>query len=102
MDHPTLYPSAIIGVVDLVDVHPSDECEQLGAGELCSPWAEASYREHSGRSRNRVVHLALEHPRPLEVPIPAKGRLGLWTPDAELLDRIREQVPAGAAACTPS
>jgi hypothetical protein len=41
-----------------------------------------------------VVHLVVENPRPLAEPIPAKGRLGLWTPDAELLAAIREQVRA--------
>ncbi|MBK5248107.1 MAG: hypothetical protein JJE50_01535 [Actinomycetales bacterium] len=96
---------AIIGVADLVDVHHADECwdrelhrvvrlyrehrdefaaiPDNGAGGIlgrlrpCSPWA---MDEH--------WHLVWENPRPLAVPIPAKGRLGLWT----LPDDIAEQV----------
>lgn len=89
-DDPSAFEArgAIIGVVDLVAVHPADLCEQLGAGDLCSPWAEASYREHSGRSRNDVVHLELANPRPLAVPIPCPGRLGLWTPTADVFEQL--------------
>lgn len=76
----------IIGVVDLVDVHEAE------FGAMCSPWGEASYAEHGGRTRRDVVHLVLENPRPLAHPIPAKGRLGLWTPDDALVAAIREQV----------
>lgn len=96
---PSLYPSsialagAIIGVVDLVDVHSADWCWEPEG--LCSPWAEASYDEHDGGVRHDVVHLVLANPRPLATPIPAKGRLGLWTPDAALLDRIRDDRTKG-------
>jgi hypothetical protein len=88
---------AIIGVVDLVDL--VDVHHYAGSGpdaiDCCdSLWAEESYDEHGGRTRLDIVHLVLERPRALVDPIPAKGRLGLWTPDAELLDRIRDQVPA--------
>jgi hypothetical protein len=83
---------AVIGVVDLVGVHTADWCWEPEG--LCSPWAEASYDEHDGGVRHDVVHLVLENPRPLATPIPAKGRLGLWTPDPHLLAQIREQVPA--------
>lgn len=97
---------AIIGVVDLVDVHNANECFERdmrrlvalygqdltayyahpdnGAGGLigrvryCSPWAQHDER----------YHLVLRNPRPLAVPIPAKGRLGLWT----LTDALAEQV----------
>ena len=98
---------AIIGVVDLVDVHTSRDCYHRnlrrlvnlyrndraacqalpdnGAGglvgkvRLCSPWAMDDH-----------LHLALSHPRPLVTPIPAKGRLGLWTPTPELVTQIEE------------
>jgi hypothetical protein len=89
--HDSLQLGAVIGVVDLVDVHTADWCWEPEGH--CSPWAESSYVEHGGDVRDRIVHLVLENPRPLATPIPARGRLGLWTPDAELLDRIREQVP---------
>lgn len=62
---------AIIGVVELVDVHWSGmecsrgsvACHEYG---LCSPWAEA-YQHH----------LELANPRPLVEPIPFRGALGL-------------------------
>ena len=74
---------AIIGLVDLVDVHFSgmecsrgaSECHEYG---LCSPWGEAySY------------HLVLENPRPLAVPIPWTGGLGLRRFDSLLLQAKR-------------
>lgn len=63
---------AILGVVDLVDVHPESGC--------CTPWGESAYVEHGGRERKQIVHLVLENPRPLPEPLPCKGALGLWTP----------------------
>jgi activating signal cointegrator 1 len=36
----------------------------------------------------------LDNVRPLPEPIPAKGKQGLWTPDAELLDALPAEVPA--------
>ena len=73
--------AAIIGVVDLVDVHVSDTHAErwnveLERNEQCSAWA---MRDHH--------HLVLANPRAIE-PIPAKGKLGLWKPDAELLAQI--------------
>lgn len=70
---------AVIGVVDLVDVHSSVTCIDA-EGAMCSPWAEFQYDEHGGRRRRDLVHLVLEHPRPLAEPIPCKGRLGLAVP----------------------
>lgn len=87
---------SIIGVVDLVDVHVAqpDWIDKMRTACCESSWGESQYDEHGGRTRRDIVHLELENPRPLEVPIPAKGRLGLWTPDPDLLAQIREQVPA--------
>lgn len=80
---------AIIGVVELVDAHTAhaDCCE--------SWWAETAYAEHGGRTRRDIVHLILEHPRPLPNPIPARGRLGLWTPDPDTTNAILEQLGGG-------
>lgn len=81
--------SAIIGVVDLVDVHPDAGC--------CKPWGESSYVEHGGRERRRIVHLVLENPRELAEPIPCIGALGLWTPPADiLLELANQEAPSGA------
>lgn len=71
---------AILGVVDLVDVHPSAGC--------CAPWGETSYVEHGGRERRQIVHLVLENPRLLPEPIPCKGALGLWTPPADIAEQL--------------
>lgn len=73
---------AIIGVVDLVDVHDySDErCHRGDGVEIlpCSPWAEP-----------HAWHLVLANPRPLASPIPWRGALGLWPVPADLEAQIR-------------
>lgn len=56
--------AALIGVVDLVDVHLSEP------GCCLSVWAEDPAH----------VHLVLERPRTLAEPILCPGRLGLWEP----------------------
>jgi hypothetical protein len=62
-----IHMRAVLGVVDLVDAHPDAGC--------CRPWGESAY----GETAVDVVHLVLENPQPLDVPIPCPGRLGLWT-----------------------
>lgn len=64
---------AIIGVVDLVDVHHEGDCWTSGEDRgsetewsMCSPWAQED-----------AWHLVLTNPRPLPEPIPFKGGLGL-------------------------
>lgn len=79
---------AIIGVVDLVDVHHAHDCwrsmTHQGTGEVeeghCSPWAEPD-----------VYHLMFANPRPLAVPIPWRGMLGLWPVPADLEAMIDSQ-----------
>lgn len=99
-DGDELHLGAIIGIVDLVDVHTSDDCyaadlrrlhaihesdpaafhalPDSGGGGIvgrirqCSPWAMDGHH-----------HLILANPQPLPEPIPAKGRLGLWEFDVE-------------------
>lgn len=73
---------AILGTVDLVDVHPDTGC--------CKPWGESGYAEYGGRTRRLVTHLVLENPRPLAVPIACKGALGLWTPNPDLVAQLGE------------
>lgn len=58
---------AILGVVDLVDVH---EQTHEGRDCACSGWAETG-----------AWHLCLRNPRPLAQPIPYRGALGLRTLD---------------------
>ncbi|ROZ88991.1 ASCH domain-containing protein [Gordonia sp. OPL2] len=75
---------AIIGVVDLVDIHPDAGC--------CRPWGESRYTEAGGRQRRLITHLQLENPRPLRDPIPAAGQLGLWTPNGDIVRMIADQL----------
>lgn len=88
---------AVIGVVDLVDVHiaepeiETDSGSGIWSAACCnSPWAEQAYDERGGRTRRDVVHLVLENPRPTDRPIPCRGRLGLWTPPPDVLDELRQ------------
>lgn len=73
--------SAVLGTVLLTGVHEA-------ATGCCQPWGHP-YRLEPGPGYTRalydVVHLTFEDPRPLAVPIPLGGRLGLWTvpPDVE-------------------
>ena len=86
---------AILGVVDLVDVHHAAECVFVGdvvedfdgsfvSQEVtyCSPWAEDS----------NVYHLALANPRPLSESIPYRGALGLRRLDDDTTARILAQI----------
>lgn len=74
---------AIIGVVDLVDVHSPatdlrhDEHCEYQDGSICSVWARLD--QH---------HLVLANPRPLPKPIPYRGRLGLWTVPADVAGEL--------------
>jgi hypothetical protein len=81
---------AIIGVVDLVDVHVAratasgrlvDWAEHTKPGELCSPWAE--WDAH---------HLVLANPRPIAEPIAYKGALGLRWLDSFTIAQILGQI----------
>lgn len=72
---------SIIGVVELHDVHDPATCANLHDGGPCSPWAVRG--QH---------HLRIRNPRTFKRPVPAKGRLGLWTPDDETLDRVKAQL----------
>ncbi|WP_020580175.1 ASCH domain-containing protein [Actinopolymorpha alba] len=65
--------NAILGTVQLVDVHPDTGC--------CRPWGMSEY---DGKAN--LVHLVLEDPEPLAEPIPCKGRLGLWDLPVEALE----------------
>lgn len=84
---PDLDFGAIIGVVDLVDVHHAAECVYVGPAvedfdgtfvsqevTHCSPWAEGY----------NVYHLALANPRPLRAPVPFRGALGLRRLDVDV------------------
>lgn len=79
---------AIIGVVDLVEVHSEWDCMGGPTEALCSRWAETACRgSHDDvcpASVRPMVHLVLENPRPLPSPIKMRGARGLWTPPNDL------------------
>lgn len=85
---------AFIGVVDLVDVHRS-----TGLGDdpwewCCQPWGEPPgvLLKGDGKFTGPKTHLVLANPRPLATPIPATGRLGIWTPDDGVLEQLQDEV----------
>jgi hypothetical protein len=73
----------VIAVAQLVDSHPDAGC--------CRPWGESSYTEGDGKLRTAVHHLVLEDVRALEFGTPARGALGLWRPDVDLVRWLTEQ-----------
>jgi hypothetical protein len=87
---------SIIGVVDLVQVHAAWACVDA-EGSMCSPWAEFEYAEHAtNRKRRDIAHLVLENPQPLEVPVPCRGALGLWTVPSGVDDQVQLQLEGAA------
>lgn len=78
---------AIIGVVDLVDVHLGSQrpghCwhDDRGMQKRCSVWGE-----------DEAFHLVLANPRALTEPIPYQGALGLRRVDAETILAVTRQI----------
>ncbi|MFE4671051.1 ASCH domain-containing protein [Streptomyces sp. NPDC056723] len=68
-----LTPSAIVAVATLTGCHFSD-------GLCCTPWGEPG-----------VYHWTLDDVVVLPEPVPAKGALGLWTPDGETVNAALRQ-----------
>lgn len=66
----TAAQSAIIGLVDLVDVHQAGGC--CDPGGPCAPWGFLYPNDRL------TFHWVLANPRKVE-PIPCKGSLGPWT-----------------------
>ncbi|WP_193596104.1 hypothetical protein [Microbacterium sp. YJN-G] len=76
---------AIIGVVDLVDVHPAEHCWR-------KPWKSENPGHCSDWAEPDVHHLVLASPRALAEPIPYRGALGLRTLDVETVARIEAAI----------
>jgi len=70
----------ILGVVDLIDAHQSNNRHRLVDACCTSEWAE----------QWGVWHLVFANPRPLKRRdcIPCRGALGLWTPPADVVERL--------------
>ncbi|HTE57036.1 MAG TPA: hypothetical protein VK698_39555 [Kofleriaceae bacterium] len=75
-DHLDVY-SAIVAVATLTGCHWAE------SDRLCSPW-----------SQDDAYHWTLDDVIALPQPVPAKGRLGLWAPDAELITAVEQQLQA--------
>lgn len=100
---------AIIGLVDLVDVHSASviggcgrlrhDCPEHGTcRDHCSPWADGP-----APGGGWFTHLVFENPRYLDDPIPWKGGLGLRKTDLFISgDWVGSpiELPAGHS-CTP-
>lgn len=76
----------VLGSVEVTGCHHADECRHYvlnGPGQFtwqhCSRWANPD-----------VSHWTLANPVPLAEPAPAKGMLGLWRPDAQLVAQLEE------------
>ena len=89
---------AIIGVVDLVDVHSASviggcgrmdhDCPEHGTcRKHCSEWAFGPHPDGGW-----FTHLVLANPRPLAEPIPYRGALGLRELPADIAAQILEEV----------
>lgn len=81
----------IIAVAELVDVHEAATIPTLlgDSGTCCEPWGE---RLHVGSTVRTAQHLVLANVRRLANPVPAKGALGLWRPDAQTIARVRGEL----------
>lgn len=57
----------VIGTVDVIDCHHSDDCNADTELAACTEWALPDH-----------YHWVLANPRPLATPFPETGKLGLW------------------------
>lgn len=71
---------AILGTVDLVDVHEAGPgCDLDGAPRIdCLLWGDGPWGGGRHVSDRRIWHWQLANPQLLERPIFVKGQLGLW------------------------
>lgn len=86
---PDIATSAIIGVADLIDIHPA-----RSHPPCCLPWGETRYREHGATAeRTDIVHLVLTGARLLTPPVDIPGRRGLWTPPRHVTELLAAHAP---------
>lgn len=77
----------VLAVADLVDVHPDGDC--------CRPWGESEYVGSDQQLHRGVTHLVLENVVQLAEPVKARGALGLWRPQADVLAEVGHQMCRG-------
>lgn len=78
-DHLDVY-SAVVAVATITGCHWSE------GWQCCGYWAF-----------EKAYHWTLADVVALDEPVPAKGRLGIWTPDADLVAAVTEQIAAAPA-----
>jgi hypothetical protein len=66
--------SAVLAIARIADCHYSED------GKCCGPWGEEN-----------VYHWTLGNLSTLPEPVPCKGRLGLWTPPADVITAVLKQ-----------
>lgn len=82
---------AVIGMAQLVDAHM---CRDLEDEPCCQPWGQHEHTEITmlGQAERTymplIAHLVLADVVPLRYAVPAKGKLGLWIPDADLISAV--------------
>ncbi len=85
---------AVLAIAEIVDIHPDTGC--------CRPWGESEYVGSDQQLHRGVTHIVLENVRRLPRPLRAKGALGLWKPDPDLLDAVAERAMAHDVAHRPA
>ena len=73
-DHLDVY-SAVVAVATISGCHWSED------GTCCGPWGFF-----------KAYHWSLADVVALTTPVPAKGRLGIWTPDTDLVTAVEAQL----------
>jgi hypothetical protein len=70
----------LLGSVEVTGCHHADDCDKVD-GDLVTAWPDSTDRGPRYCSRwaePKRWHWTLADPQPLDQPVPAKGRLGLW------------------------
>lgn len=74
--------SAVMGVGDLVDIHPEE-------GGCCKPWGESVHWSLDRTQRtNWTAHLVFRDVVPVWPPVDCPGALGLWKPRPDVLEAV--------------
>jgi len=82
-----LQTGVLLGTVQVDGCHHADECYSRSDSDILAPIGEGKPATYCSRwAEPDAYHWELSDPQPLDTPIPARGRLGLWT------------VPAGVSA----
>lgn len=90
---------SIVGKVDLIDVVRSHDVLRIIFGRKPElPVSDSTKKLIANSSQNSHIHVAnsgycfiLSNPRPVEVPVRARGRLNLWDAPLQLSQKIKVQ-----------